>query len=66
MLKTKNIGNQNAKKEVRKESAIQIRCTQEQKAVIVRSLRKGENLSSFMLRLAIDEADHRKAYPFNA
>jgi hypothetical protein len=55
----KNLGNQNAKKDVVKQSQIQIRCTQEEKALIVRNLNRNEKLSEFMLKLALNEAKRR-------
>lgn len=43
-----------------KTSWIQIRCTQQQKASIVRQLRHDEKLSEFMLSSAFQEVDKRK------
>ena len=53
------IGNTNASKEVTKNSQIQIRCLQSDKALIVRNLKLGETLGSFMIQLAIAEAKKR-------
>ncbi|MFC4699371.1 hypothetical protein ACFO4O_04260 [Glaciecola siphonariae] len=56
-----NTGNTNAMKgDIKKSSFIQIRCTQEEKALIVRNLKNGEKLSDFMLNLALTEAKSRK------
>jgi len=52
-------GNTNASKEVTKSSQIQIRCLQSDKALIVRNLKVGETLGSFMIQLAIAEAKKR-------
>jgi len=54
-----NTGNEYAKKENPKSSWIQLRCTQEEKANIVRSLNKDEKLSEFMMGLAIKESEIR-------
>ena len=55
-----NIGNKYAKKENPKTSYIQIRCTQAEKATIVRSLNKDEKLSEFMMQTALDEVNRRR------
>lgn len=60
LVAPKNQGNQNAAKEVTKTSYIQIRCEQAEKALIVRNLKDNEKLSSFMMRLALDEAKKRQ------
>ena len=60
MDKHHNIGNEYAKKENPKTSYIQIRCTQAQKANIVRSLNKDEKLSEFMMKAASDELNRRR------
>ncbi|MEQ3658618.1 MAG: hypothetical protein ABNH21_06650 [Glaciecola sp.] len=58
----KNSGNKNAQQgEEPKKSWIQIRCTQAEKALIVRNLRDSEKLSEFMLNLAINEANDRQS-----
>ena len=54
-----NTGNSYAKKDVVKTSHIHIRCSQEDKALIVRNLKDSEKLSEFMMALALDEADKR-------
>jgi len=41
-------------------SNIQFKLLQEQKALIVRNLERGETLSQFMLRLAMNEAKRRE------
>lgn len=49
-----------AKPEAKKASSqIQIRCTTKDKALIVRNLEVGENIGSFMMTLAIEEATKR-------
>jgi uncharacterized protein (DUF1778 family) len=55
-----NTGKQNAAKNVTKTSFIQIRCTQQDKALIVRNLQDSEKLSDFMLGLALTEAKKRQ------
>jgi len=54
-----NAGNEYAKKENPKSSWIQLRCTQEEKALIVRNLKDNENLTAFMMGLAIKESTIR-------
>lgn len=54
-----NTGKRNAAKEVTKLSFIQIRCTQAEKALIVRNLEKGEKLSEFMLSAASEKIERR-------
>ena len=61
MKKHGNTGNKNNAKEPHlvKSSYIQIRCTQQDKALIVRNLKDSEKLSEFMMSLAICEARKR-------
>ena len=59
MDKHHNNGNQYAKKENPKSSWIQLRCTKEEKAIIVRNLKDSENLTVFMMGLAIKESEIR-------
>ena len=54
-----NIGNEYAKKENPKTSYIQIRCTQAQKATMVRKLEDNETLSQFMMKSGLDAANLR-------
>ena len=42
-------------------ATIQMRCHPDDKALIVRNLRHGETIASFMLGLAVDEAKRRES-----
>lgn len=61
MTKHHNTGRRNAAKpeSEKKTAQIQIRCHPEDKTLIVRNLRHGETIASFMLGLAIEEAKKR-------
>ena len=51
-----------AKSEAEKATAkIQMRCHPDDKALIVRNLRHGETIASFMLGLAVEEAKRRES-----
>ena len=58
-MKHHNTGNKYAAKDVTKSSCIQLRCTQEEKAIIVRNLKHNEKLSEFMLSSALREVAKR-------
>lgn len=57
-----NTGRRNAAKPASEKATaqIQMRCHPEDKALIVRNLKKGETIASFMLGLAVEEAKRRQ------
>jgi len=56
-----NTGNQYAKKADTKKSDIHIRCRSSDKDLMIRNLKDGENLSDFIMTLALDQANKRES-----